>query len=163
MIISFGSKILKQYTKLDEDIVFGTVYVPPAQSRFLNEDEFGTFETEITSMCSSHDFVYISEDINARTAELCDFTSLDEFLSEYFDFDQETMQFYDQRASLDSMGIQLDRKSKDKLTSNNGRNLQKLYLTILNGGYGKDKDIGNMTIRNISDFLPQRLFPPVRI
>ena len=81
-------------------------------------------------MCSSHDFVYISGDINARTAELCDFTSLDGFLSEYFDFDQETIQFYDQRASLESMGIQLDRKSKDKLSNNNSYRLFKICKTI---------------------------------
>ena len=34
-------------------------------------------------------------------------TSVDEFLSEYFDFDQETMQFYDHKSTLESIGIQL--------------------------------------------------------
>ena len=105
---------------MDQDIVFGIVYVPPAQSRFLNEDEFEMFETEITSMCSNYDFVFISGDINARTGELCDYTSLDDFLSVFFDFDQETMQFYDQKSSLKSIGIQLERKSEDKITNNNG-------------------------------------------
>ena len=107
----------KNGTQLEQDIVFGIVYVPPAQSRFFNEDEFERFETEITSMCSSYDFVYISGDINARTAELCDFTPVDEFLSEYFDFDQETMQFYDQKSTLESISIQLNRKSQDNHTN----------------------------------------------
>ena len=64
--------MLKNVTQLEQDIVFGIVYVPPAQSRFLKEDEFERFETEITSMCSNYDFVYLSGDTNARTAELCD-------------------------------------------------------------------------------------------
>ena len=38
-------------------------------------------------MCSNYDFVYVSGDTNAQTADLCDFTFTDEFLSEYFDFD----------------------------------------------------------------------------
>ena len=64
------------------------------------------------------------------------------------------MQFYNQKASLESMGIQLGRKSKDKMINNNGYRLIEICknnnLTILNGRYGKDKDIGNMTFRNTS-------------
>ena len=41
--------------------------------------EFGRFETDITSMCNSYDFVLIrvSGDINTRTAELCNYISID--------------------------------------------------------------------------------------
>ena len=35
-----------------EDVLLGILYIPPTQSRFLNDDEYLTLETEIMSMCS---------------------------------------------------------------------------------------------------------------
>ena len=150
----FWLKLSKQYSKLDQDIMFGVAYVPPTQSRVLNEDELANFEIEITSVCSSYDFVYICGDINARTAEMCDYTSVDEFLARHFDFDDETMLFYNQKSTLETMGIQLHRTSMDKHTNNNGYRLVEICknnnLTILNGRFGRDKGIGRMTFRNTS-------------
>ena len=40
---AFWVKLSKNFTKLDQDIVFSSVYIPSSQSRFLNEDEFDTF------------------------------------------------------------------------------------------------------------------------
>ena len=34
----------------EQHIVFGIIYVPPTQSRFLNEDEFEIFQNEITDI-----------------------------------------------------------------------------------------------------------------
>ncbi|MEW8548327.1 MAG: hypothetical protein AB2693_32895 [Candidatus Thiodiazotropha sp.] len=92
----FWIKLDKKYTKLDQHLIFGIIYVPPSQSRFLNDDEFENFQNEITHMCSRFDYVYLAGDINAQTADLADYTSADDFLSRYFDFDNETNQFYDQ-------------------------------------------------------------------
>ena len=90
------------------------MYVPPNQSKYLNEDEFMTLEMEVTSCCSQYSYVILTGDINARTAELRDFTEMDSFLADCFDFESETLEFFDQQAKLRLAGIPLQRKSKDK-------------------------------------------------
>ena len=64
------------------------------------------------------------------------------------------MRFYDQKSTLESIGIQLNRKSQDNHTNNNDYRLVDICkndnLTILNGRYGKDKNIGNTTFRGNS-------------
>ena len=87
----FWIKLDKKCTKLDQDIIFGTIYVPPSKSRFLNDDEFDFFQNEITHMCSKFEYVYLAGDINAQTSDLPDYTSAGYFLSRYFDFDDETI------------------------------------------------------------------------
>ena len=57
---AFWVKLSKNFTKLDQDIVFGSVYIPPSQSRFLNEDEFDTFQRDVMSICSNFEYVYFS-------------------------------------------------------------------------------------------------------
>lgn len=150
----FWIQLDKNYTKLDQHIIFGIVYVPPTQSRFLNEDEFELFQNEITSMCSKFEYVYISGDINAQTGDLADYTQADDFLCRHFDFDDQTKQFYDQKSALETLGIQIHRKSSDKKKNNNGFKLVELCknnnLTILNGRFGKDQDVGKPTFRGIS-------------
>ena len=59
-------------------MLFGIAYVPPAQSRFLNDDEFDMLQAEITTMCCKCDYVFISRDFNAQTG-LADYTKQDDF------------------------------------------------------------------------------------
>lgn len=61
-------KVSKNYINLENHIVFGVVYIPPMNSRFYNNDEFETFGTETTSMCSENE--HISGDFNAQTGEI---------------------------------------------------------------------------------------------
>ena len=82
---AFWVKISKNFTKLDQDIVFGSVYIPPSQSRFLNEDEFDTFQRDVMSICSHFEYIYIAGDMNAQIAEMTDFTTDDEFFDRCFD------------------------------------------------------------------------------
>lgn len=54
---------------------------------------------------------------------------------------------------LERIGIQVPRKSMDKKKNNNGFKLIdicKIFLTILNGRYGNDKNVGQMTFRGLS-------------
>ena len=74
----------KTFTKLDNDIVFGSVYIPPSQSHFLNEDELDLFQRAIMSICSKYDYVFISGDMNAQTADMTDFTTDDRFFFFFF-------------------------------------------------------------------------------
>lgn len=147
-------KFDKNYTKLEQHIIVGIIYVPPSQSRSLNEDEFEIFQNEITDMCSRFDYIYLAGDINAQTADLADYTSTEGFLCRYFDFDKETKEFYDQKSVLEYIGIQSDRVSTDKRKINNGFWLLDICknnnLTILNGRFGKGKNIGKPTFRGIS-------------
>ena len=54
---------------LNENLILGTVYLPPENSNFSNDEEFLTMENEITSFCSKHKHVMLSGDFNARTSE----------------------------------------------------------------------------------------------
>ena len=111
-------------------------------------------ENDITSLCSQHDYVFLLGDFNAQTGTLEDFTTPDTFLSDYLNFDQDTINFYDQKCELERLGINITRKSMDRKKNNSGFELidicKNLNLTILNGRFGQDKNKGAMTFRNIS-------------
>ena len=80
-------------------------------------------ESVITSFCSSHKYVLLSGDFNARTAELTDYTECDIFLADLLDFDNDTINFFSVANRLPDYNILQDRKSKDNQTSNNGYKL----------------------------------------
>ena len=67
---------------IQEDLLLGVLYIPPSQSRFLNEDEYLCLENEITLMCSKSSYVCLTGDMNARTAQLCDFITADRTISD---------------------------------------------------------------------------------
>ena len=108
----------------------------------------------MTSACGSDNYVCILGDFNAQTADLEDFTKKDTFLSEHFHFDQQTDDFFDQNCALEKYNLDLKRLSKDKKKNNSGFRLIDMCknnnLTILNGRYGHDKQIGAMTFRDTS-------------
>ena len=147
-------KISKHFHGLDKDILIGNVYIPPQDSRFFNDDEFEFFEQEIASACSRDDYIYILGDFNAQTGEIADFTSADNFLAEYFHFDEGTVEFFDQKCVLEKFQVQINRISMDKKKNNSGFRLIDISknnnLFILNGRYGQDKNIGAMTFRSTS-------------
>ena len=146
-------KISNRLQSLKADIQIGAVYIPH-QSRFFNEDEHEYLEHEVTSACGSDNYVCILDDFNAQTADLEDLTKNDTFLSEHFHFDQQTDDFFDQNCALEKYNLNLKRLSKDKKKNNSGFRLIDMCknnnLTILNGRYGHDKQIGAMTFRDTS-------------
>ena len=146
--------INKHITNFDNDIVLGAVYLPPENSRFLNEDELNYFETEITRMCSEHKYVYLAGDVNARTSQLNDFIPSDPFLNDYFDIDSESQSFLDKYTILENLSIPLNRSSSDRKTNSHGIKLIELCrnnnLFILNGRIGKDQTLRSFTFRDRS-------------
>ena len=144
----------KSITNTDENIILGTIYVPPAQSRFYNDDEILVLENEIMSLCSNHKYVFITGDINARTARLCDFTRLDPFVVDMFDIDDDIASFFDKTTILEDLGIPFHRVSHDNKTNNSGYWLTDLCknnnIFIVNGRFGKDKEVGAATFRDKS-------------
>lgn len=59
-------KLDKLIFNTDEDVLLGILYIPPTQSRFLNDDEYLTLETEITSMCSQSKYVCLTGECTDR-------------------------------------------------------------------------------------------------
>lgn len=144
----------KSIFESDEDFILGILYVPPAQSRFLNEDEYLNLETEITLMCGQSAYICLTGDMNARTAELSDFITADSFIADMMDFDQETLNFFNQAELLKTLNINEKRVSCDKKTNNNGYKLIEICINnnlfILNGRFGKDTTEGKLTFRDQS-------------
>lgn len=144
----------RRLTKTKENVIIGTIYVPPTQSRFFNDEEITNLENEITSICSNHKYVFIAGDFNARTSHLNDFIHLDQFVSDMFEFDEDTVSFFDKTNMLEKLCIPLERVSKDVKTNNTGYWLIDICknnnLFIVNGRFGKDKGIGSATFRDKS-------------
>ena len=138
----------------DENLMLGISYVPPTQSKYYNAEEILSLEREITSVCSNNKYVLITGDINARTAKLSDYIRADDFLSDVFDFDNETRSFFDKVNILEQYNIPTERESRDNKTNNTGNWLietcKNNNLFIVNGRVGKDKYLGAPTFRDKS-------------
>ena len=92
----------KNFTGTSDDIIFGAVYIPHENSRFLINDELMTLEMEITNMCSKHQYVCLTGDFNGRTSILNDYLSADSFLTDILDFDSQTENFFNSVANLEN-------------------------------------------------------------
>ena len=70
------------------------------------------------------------------------------------DFDEDTSNFYNQAELLPTLNINQNRVSQDMKTNNNGYKLIDICrnnnLFILNGRFGKDKNLGKFTFRDQS-------------
>ena len=58
------------------------------------------------SLCSQFEYVFITGDFNAQTANMRDFTGADISLDKHIDLDQENLDFFDQEAYLLNNNIQ---------------------------------------------------------
>ena len=110
--------INRSLTNTEENSIFGVVYIPPENSRFLINDELMTLEMEITETCSKHKYVVLTGDFNARLSNLPDYTPRDTFLSDLFDFDSQTEHFFNPVSELANYSVTCDRTSKDTKTNN---------------------------------------------
>ena len=141
-------------TNTDEKVTIDKIYVPPAQSRFYNDDEILVLENEIMSLCSNHKYVFITGDIIARTTRLRDFTMLDPFVVDMFDIDDDIASFFDKTTILEDLGIPFHRVSHDNKTNNSGYWLTNLCknnnIFIVNGRSGKDEGVNAATFRDKS-------------
>ena len=64
----------------DDDIILGTVYMPPERSNYFEETELNALKDEIETKCHSCQFVILAGDWNGRTGKLQDFIENDDFL-----------------------------------------------------------------------------------
>ena len=83
-----------------------------------------------------------------------DFTRLDSFVSVMLEFDDTAASFFDKTNVLQNLNIPLERASKDHTTNNTGYwmidTCKNKNLFIINGRYGKDREIGALTFRDQS-------------
>ena len=82
--------INKAITNLDEDLIFGALYIPPENSRFFSQDLFMVLEEEITSKCNEFKHIYLSGDTNCRDGTMPDFVLPDSHLNDFFEVDYVT-------------------------------------------------------------------------
>lgn len=149
----------KKFTKLDEDIYIGAVYIPPENSRFFNNDFWCEFENELSEKVSGHKYVYIAGDTNSRIGKLNDFIRSDPHINNIFDIDEEIQSQLDKYRIIENLSIPLNRSSRDCKTNTHGlrlvETLRNNNLFLLNGRMGQDRDIGAHTFRNKSviDFV----------
>ena len=105
-------------------------------------------------MCNVFSYVCLTGDMNARTSQLCDFVIADKTIADVMNFDQETLDFFNKSEELVKLNINKLRVSQDKNTSNNGYKLIDICINnnlfILNGRFGKDKEIEKCTFREQS-------------
>jgi hypothetical protein len=147
-------KIKQEFTHLDEPIVLCSVYIPPENSRFLNEDCISELENEISFNCSNYKYVFLTGDTNGRIGRLNDFISTDPHFIEMFDIDIELQAQLNQYAILENLSVPLERCSLDHKTNVNGLRLIQICrnnnLFLFNGRLFKDKSKGSFTFRNKS-------------
>lgn len=89
----------------EEDPVLGVLYIRPAQSSFLNDDEYSNLETEITTMYGQSSYICLTGDMNARTSELCDFITANDTIADLMNFDDDTLRFYNQSEELEHLNV----------------------------------------------------------
>ena len=117
-------------------------------------DDFTCLEQEIMSFCSEYDYVFLTGDFNAQTANLRDFTCSDALLDKYLDLDNETLEYFNQEAFMKCNNIPINRVSSDTKTNKTGNKLleicQNNNLLILNGRFSEDAGKGKFTFRDQS-------------
>ena len=106
------------------------------------------------SLCSEFEYIFITGDFNAQTANMRDCSCADILLDKHLDLDQETLDYFDHEAYLLNNNIQVNRVSKDRKTNNSGYKLVDICknnnMYMLNGRYGQDARKGDFTFRDQS-------------
>ena len=136
------------------DIYIGIVYIPPDKSKYYDEMQMRMLEEEIARFCSENERVILAGDYNARTSMIRDYISPDKLTMpdvDIFDFESDTDESL---KILESLNIQLHRESKDAKSNTLGITLLDICrhnnLFMLNGRYGNDKNVGQLTFRDKS-------------
>ena len=69
------TEVSSDLVNLDQDIIFGIVYIPPENTVYSSQDAFREIENEYNNFSINYKYMYISliGDFNGRTADEDDF------------------------------------------------------------------------------------------
>jgi hypothetical protein len=76
----FWFKISKELLGLDEDVIFGIVYIPPEYTVYSSIDAFSEIENEYLTLQRNYKYIVLNGDFNGRTANEPDFIFIEENL-----------------------------------------------------------------------------------
>lgn len=152
---------LKIVLKLDSDLVFGCVYIPPENSKYSSSDAFDETENELISIINvDKRYVALTGDFNSKTGTLNDYIEPDDSILDLFDIDTDLYDYMYDFQNLLNHKISLKRVSKCKGRTNNyGHKLLEVCkrnnLYIANSRIGSDANIGERTCNDatVVDYL----------
>ena len=130
---------------IDDDMLYGIVYIPPENSIYLSPDAFTQIEDERLTMLTKYETICLTGDFNSRISnDACIYISEDnegtELLSDVY--------------KLELLNIPLKKNSMDTKKNNYGNILSDLCkynnMYILNGRVGEDRHVGIFTCKNSS-------------
>lgn len=96
-------KVDKELFQTEEDVYFGAVYVPPANTDYCCNDLLEPLFNELENFSRSHKYVCINGDFNARIAELSDITITDDDILKQLGVDSEIIYNSDNTDILKSL------------------------------------------------------------
>lgn len=130
-------KLDQQVFSFDEDVYICHMYIPPSNSNVLQTHDFDFFENLELDIVKYNDLgkVYVTGDLNSRTADLLDYLIFDKYIDQNVSFVHE---------------VQIpDRVNQDRTVDNNGRRLLDTCiatgLVIANGRVSNDRYAGEFT------------------
>ena len=151
-------KIYKSSFSTGEDVMFGSVYIPPDNSPYFAIDLYETFKSEVERMLSSNRYAILLGDFNARTRNLSEILDLDDFIFNSINVNTSDMAQSTVTDILCKNNMLVHRQSCDTVTNRIGNHLVDMCknngLVILNGRAFDDKK-GCCTCKNSSvvDYL----------
>ena len=116
--VAFWFKVSGNIFNLDENVIFGIVYVPPENTRYTSSTAFTEIEAEYLVLSRNYNYISLLGDFNGRTSNDDDFIHLDKNRhgDDFIDF------INDDLVTLDELEILRKRKSMDKVKIGTGIN-----------------------------------------
>ncbi|VDI70471.1 Hypothetical predicted protein [Mytilus galloprovincialis] len=144
-------KVSSDLLDIDDDIVFGIVYIPPEYTNYSSQDAYSQLENEYIIFSNNYKYVSLLGDFNGRTADDDDFVIIhnDKHIDNLTDFIENKVYM------LEELNIPKKRKSLDRVKNGYGKRLLDLCkgnnLFIVNGRIGDDRQYEQQDLRQ--DFI----------
>ena len=148
----FWFKVSRDIFNLDEDVIFGIVYMPPENTRYSSNAVFAEIEADYLVFSSNYIYIHVSllGDFNGRTSNDDDFILIykNRHGDNFADF------INDDLVTLDELGIPRNRNNLDKVKNGYENKLLEFCkgnsLFLLNGRVGENRHEGGLACKNLS-------------
>ena len=134
-------RLSKELTGYNENLLLGTVYIPPRQSPFACDEVYERIEADLSNVVREDDLVLLCGDFNSHTSAGADYVEID---------DVHGLPSSDIKQTIVSCGANLVRISMDRSKDTYGQKLldmcKNTNMLILNGRIGCDKLEGKTLI-----------------